>query len=175
MPRSPATPRARAWQVWITAGVGIGLGIAWWLRHHDGWDRALALGPCVLREPPTVVRTAALSVTEMAGGASNQEPRISIAHVKVVAATSEATQVPGFDEYVVILSGAMHVDVGNADPALRPWRHKRREPAVLTASAGETLWLPRGQRYRYWFAGPCEYVAVCMPAFNPRLANVQSQ
>lgn len=160
-------------QVWVTAGIGVGLGIAWWLRQRDGWDRASSLSPCVLRDAPVVVKTDDLSVTEMAGGASNQEPRISIAHVKVVAATTEATQVPGFDEYVVILAGTMKVDVGNADPALRPWRHKRAEPKTLTASAGETLWLPRGQRYRYFFDGPCEYLAVCMPAFNPRLANVQ--
>lgn len=160
-------------QVWLAAGIGVGVGIAWMLRARDGWDRASTLGPCVLREPPTVVRTAALAVTEMAGGASNGEPRLSIAHVKVVAATTEAIQVPAFDEYVVILSGAMHVDVGHADASLRPARHKRAEPAVLAASAGQTLWLPRGQRYRYWFAGPCEYVAVCMPAFHPRLANVQ--
>ncbi|KAJ1620949.1 hypothetical protein T492DRAFT_1074253 [Pavlovales sp. CCMP2436] len=162
-------------QVWLAAGVGIGLSVAWYLRQRDGWDRAYSTTPCVLREPPTVVKTATMQIDEIAGGASNGEPRLSMAHVRVAAATTEAIQIPDFDEYVLVLNGVMHVDVGHADVAKRPRRFARAAPVLLVAKSGETFWLPRGQRYKYWFPGACEYVAICMPAFHPSRATLQTE
>jgi hypothetical protein len=161
--------------VWLAAGVGIGLAIAYIHRQRSGWQRHASNPPCVLSDPPVVVRTAALAVTEVAGGASNGEPRLSVAHVRVSQATTEAIQIPDFDEYVLVLAGEMRVDVGHADRAKRPTRYAADEPRALTATAGETFWLPRGHRYKYWFPGTCEYVAICLPAFHPHLAQLQAE
>jgi hypothetical protein len=90
-------------------------------------------------------------------------------------ATTEAIQVPGLDEYVLVFSGKMQGDVGHADPARRPRRYTRSEPQVLTATAGQTFWLPKGHRYKYSFPGQCEYVAICMPRFHPKIANLQRE
>lgn len=154
-------------QVWLGVGVGVGVGIAWWLRRC----RRSAAPPAVLPMPPPVVQTAQFTIREACGHASNGDGRLSMAHVRVAEPCQEAIQTPDFDEYVLVLWGAMKVYVGSHTLALRPRHRLRDEPFELLAGAGDTLWLPRGHRYRYTFPEKCEYVAVCLPAFSPSIAN----
>lgn len=80
-------------------------------------------------------------------------------------------QVPQFDEYVLVTSGTMRVFVGSADAGKRPKGREGDEPTTLTATAGQTLHLPRGHLYRYNFPGPCTYIPICMPAFRPEISG----
>jgi hypothetical protein len=89
----------------------------------------------------------------------------------VSAAMDEATQVPRFDEYVLVTSGTMKVFVGSDDKAKRPAGRAGDAPFVLTATAHQMLHLPKGHLYRYNFPGPCTYVAICLPAFTPELSG----
>ena len=64
----------------------------------------------------------------------------------------EPFQTPAFDEYTVVLKGALRVehDGGHTDV--------RAGQAILTAA---------GERVRYSTLEACEYVAVCLPASRP--------
>eukprot|EP00307_Rebecca_sp_RCC1486_P010134 CAMPEP_0119418002 /NCGR_PEP_ID=MMETSP1335-20130426/17186_1 /TAXON_ID=259385 /ORGANISM="Chrysoculter rhomboideus, Strain RCC1486" /LENGTH=179 /DNA_ID=CAMNT_0007443217 /DNA_START=12 /DNA_END=551 /DNA_ORIENTATION=+ len=158
-------------QVWLGVGVGVGVAIAWWFRQRTGWGRHNSVPPAVLPMPPPVVQTAQFTIRESCGRASTGDERLSIAHVRVGEPCQEAIQTPAFDEYVLVLWGAMKVYVGSHTRSLRPRNRKRDEPFELLAGAGDTLWLPRGHRYRYTFPEKCEYVAVCLPAFSPSIAS----
>jgi len=69
----------------------------------------------------------------------------------------EPAQTPEFDEVTVVLAGSVVVehDGGN-----------------LTVPAGQAVITRAGERVRY-SVGPdgAEYVAVCLPAFDPELAH----
>lgn len=66
----------------------------------------------------------------------------------------EPGQTPEFDEYTVVLQGALRV------------QHKS---GILDVKAGQTVIAQRGEWVRYStpFAGGAEYIAVCLPAFSP--------
>lgn len=163
-------------QVWLGVGVGVGVGLGvlasrWLWRGGSAATRNLQ-GPSVLPAPTRVVEMKdQLAIDEHAGRATTGESALSLAHVRVSAACSEPTQVPGFDEYVLVLSGEMVVEVGAEEPCKRPAARRADAPFELRAGAGRTLWLPAGHRYTYRFPSKCEYVPVCVPAFHPEIAG----
>ena len=59
--------------------------------------------------------------------------------------------------------GKMVVDVGPVGPG----------QTKVEATAGQTLWLPKGVRYHYHFPAEegTEYVPVCIPGFSPGIAG----
>ncbi len=118
--------------------------------------------PAVLSEGVQVVNIddGKLIIKEVTGNASTGDRGISIARVTVKGKMEEAVQIPGFDEYVMVLKGRMIVYVGD------------NEDVVLEAGEGQTLHLPRGVRYRYTVPEEgCEYVPICLPAFRPEIAG----
>jgi quercetin dioxygenase-like cupin family protein len=64
----------------------------------------------------------------------------------------EPGQRPEFDEYTLVLKGAVHVEY---------------EGGVLEVPAGRAVLARAGEWVRYSTPEGAEYVAVCLPAFSP--------
>jgi mannose-6-phosphate isomerase-like protein (cupin superfamily) len=110
----------------------------------------------ILIPSPTRVEAAGTPpklIDEYAGRANNGEERLSIAHMRSPAGWAEPGQRPEFDEYTVVLKGAMQVE---------------HTGGALTVEAGQAVLTKAGEWVRYSTpAGACEYIAVCLPAFSP--------
>jgi mannose-6-phosphate isomerase-like protein (cupin superfamily) len=111
----------------------------------------------LLIERPTRVQAAGNKpklIDEYVGQVNNQESRLSVAHMRSPGGWLEPGQRPDFDEYTVVLSGALRVDF---------------EGGVLEVQAGQALLARAGEWVRYSTPGDAgaEYLAVCLPAFSP--------
>lgn len=93
-------------------------------------------------------------IDEHIGAASTGERQVSVAHMQAPADWSEPFQTPAFDEFTVVLRGAVIVEHGDGEST--------------TVNAGESLKTSAGERIRY-STGPdgADYIAVCLPAFSP--------
>jgi uncharacterized cupin superfamily protein len=96
-------------------------------------------------EPPKLIE-------EFAGRASNGEERASVARMRSPAGWREPGQRPEFDEYTVVLAGALHVE--------------SEDGATLEVPAGQAVLVRGGEWVRYSTPEGAEYVAVCLPAFS---------
>jgi quercetin dioxygenase-like cupin family protein len=96
-------------------------------------------------EPPKLIE-------EFAGRASNGEERLSVARMRSPARWSEPGQRPEFDEYTVVLAGALRVET---------------EDGGLEVPAGQAVLVRAGEWVRYSTPEGAEYVSVCLPAFSP--------
>ena len=65
---------------------------------------------------------------------------------------SEPGQRPEFDEFTVVLNGALHVE---------------HDKGVLEIQAGQAVIARKGEWIRYSTPQGAEYVAICVPAFAP--------
>jgi uncharacterized protein (DUF952 family) len=110
--------------------------------------------PRLVPAPTTVVKTSNVCIDEFFGGAScNPCGDISFAHVKAKGGWAEEWQAPAFDEYTLILKGKITVE------------HSHGPPVVV--SAGQAVFMPKGERVRWVFTEDAEYVPICLPAFSP--------
>jgi quercetin dioxygenase-like cupin family protein len=100
-------------------------------------------------EPPKLI-------DEFAGRASNGEERVSVARMRSPAGWSEPGQRPEFDEYTVVLAGALRVETEAGD---------------LEVPAGTGILTRAGEWVRYSTPEGAEYVAVCLPAFSPETVH----
>jgi len=91
-------------------------------------------------------------IDEHVGRVSTGTQSVSVAHMRSPAGWVEPGQTPEFDEYTLVLSGAIHV------------RHAGGE---LVVQAGESVHTPAGEWVQYSTPDGAEYVAVCLPAFSP--------
>jgi mannose-6-phosphate isomerase-like protein (cupin superfamily) len=96
-------------------------------------------------EPPKLI-------DEFAGRASNGEERVSVARMRSPAGWTEPAQRPEFDEYTVVLAGALQVET---------------EDGTLEVRAGKGILTRAGERVRYSTPQGADYVAICLPAFSP--------
>jgi quercetin dioxygenase-like cupin family protein len=96
-------------------------------------------------EPPKLI-------DEFAGRASNGEERLSVARMRSPAGWREPGQRPDFDEYTLVLAGALQVDT---------------EDDTLEVLAGQAVLVRAGEWVSYSTPAGAEYVAVCLPAFSP--------
>lgn len=96
-------------------------------------------------------------IDEYVGRVNGSEQRVSVAHMRAPAGWTEPGQRPEFDEWTVVLVGALHVEY---------------DGGALVVHGGEAVHTPAGEwvRYRTGDEG-AEYVAVCLPAFGPGLAH----
>jgi mannose-6-phosphate isomerase-like protein (cupin superfamily) len=108
----------------------------------DGPSRVTAAG-----EPPKLI-------DEFAGRVNTGESGLSIAHMRSPSGWSEPGQRPEFDEYTIVLHGALVVDY---------------EGGQLTVRADQGVHTRPGEWVRYSTPGPdgAEYISVCLPAFDP--------
>jgi ethanolamine utilization protein EutQ (cupin superfamily) len=108
-----------------------------------------------LIESPSRVEAAGTKpklIDEYAGRVNNGETRVSVAHMRSPAGWVEPGQRPEFDEYTLVLEGALRVE---------------HEGGALHVPAGQAVLARAGEWVRYSTPDGAEYVAVCLPAFAP--------
>ena len=108
-----------------------------------------------LIESPSRVEAAGTKpklIDEYAGRVNNGETRVSVAHMRSPAGWVEPGQRPEFDEYTLVLNGAIEVE---------------HEGGTLVVKAGQAILTRAGEWVRYATPEGAEYVAVCLPAFSP--------
>lgn len=114
--------------------------------------------PPRLIESPTRITAAGTKpklIDEYVGHVNTNTPQVSIAHMRSPSGWKEPGQRPQFDEYTVVLRGALQVE------------HEGGEP--IHVAAGQGIHTKAGEWIRYSTPGAegCEYMAVCLPAFTP--------
>jgi len=110
-----------------------------------------------LIEGPSVVPAAGSKpkrIEEYVGRARTATAEVSIARMRSPRGWVEPGQTPEFDEYTLVLQGALRVE---------------SRQGSLDVRAGQAVLVRRGEWVRYSTPEPqgAEYVAVCLPAFSP--------
>ena len=90
-------------------------------------------------------------IDEYIGHASSKTEDLSIAHMRSPAGWTEPGQRPEFDEYTVVLGGAVRVET---------------EGEAFDVEAGQAIIVSAGEWVRYSTPRGAEYIAVCAPAFS---------
>lgn len=111
---------------------------------------------------PFIVPTAdGKVIKEHFGNATDGNSQISIAHMAAPPGWSEPFQTPEFDEYTLIISGRKQFSI---------------EGETIVLEAGQSIKIEKNTRVQYSnpFSEPCEYIAICMPAFSLELVNRES-
>jgi mannose-6-phosphate isomerase-like protein (cupin superfamily) len=92
-------------------------------------------------------------IEEYVGRANTGTTDVSVARMKSPGGWVEPGQKPEFDEYTVVLRGALHV---------------RTESETFEVRAGQAIITRRGEWVQYSTPGEegAEYIAVCLPAFS---------
>ena len=110
----------------------------------------------ILIEQPVQVEAAGNKpkiIREFIGRVSTKTTQASVARMSSPEGWVEPGQTPEFDEYTVVISGALQVET---------------KAKTFSVQAGQAVITPKGEWVRYSTPnGPCEYVAVCVPAFSP--------
>ncbi|WP_232665449.1 cupin domain-containing protein [Pseudonocardia sp. TRM90224] len=93
------------------------------------------------------------TIDEFVGHVNTGEGRLSMAHMRSPSGWAEPGQRPEFDEFTLVLRGALRVE---------------HQDGELTVEAGQAVHTAPGEWVRYSSPGPdgAEYVAVCLPAFT---------
>lgn len=101
--------------------------------------------------PPKLIR-------EYVGRVNSGTSSVSVAHMKSPSGWTEPKQTPEFDEYTLVLAGLLRVD---------------HEGGSIDVSAGQAIITEKGEWVRYSSPGKegAEYIAVCLPAFNPEAVH----
>ena len=97
-------------------------------------------------------------IEEFVGRVNSRESRLSIAHMRSPGGWTEPGQTPAFDEFTVVLKGALRVT------------HKKGSLDVL---AGQAVIAHAGEWVQYSTLHPdgADYIAVCLPAFSPETVH----
>jgi ethanolamine utilization protein EutQ (cupin superfamily) len=91
-------------------------------------------------------------IDEFVGRVNTDERRVSVARMRSPEGWVEPGQRPDFDEWTVVLDGALRVE---------------HEGGELAVRAGQAVLVRAGEWVRYSTAQGAHYVAVCLPAFAP--------
>jgi len=125
-------------------------------REEDGATavpapHATATEPQIIT-PVDVVKAPALTITEFFGNVANKDSNLSACLAKVDEPCSEAWQAPIFAEWVLVLTGVLHIEHAGG---------------ITEVKAGSGLYLAAGERVKWIWPEACTYVPICMPAFTP--------
>ena len=115
--------------------------------------------PYQIQDSPFIVPTDdGKTIKEHFGLASDGNSQISIAHMIAPPGWSEPFQTPEFDEYTFIIKGKKQFIIDG-------------ETFVL--KAGQSIKVEKHTRLQYSnpFTEPCEYLAICLPAFSIDAVN----
>ncbi|TNJ46155.1 cupin domain-containing protein [Tamlana fucoidanivorans] len=112
----------------------------------------------IQNNPFIVPTTDGKIIKEHFGHASNGDSNLSLAHMIAPAGWSEPFQTPEFDEFTFIIKGKKQFII---------------EDDVIVLEAGQSIKIEKNTRVQYSnpFTEPCEYLAICTPAFSIDLAN----
>lgn len=110
--------------------------------------------PELVKSPTRIPVPANKLIDEYIGRVNSGHESVSIAHMHSPAGWSEPGQQPEFDEFTVVLRGAVLVE---------------SKEGVIEVRAGQAVIARRGEWVRYSTPGAegAEYIAVCVPAFGP--------
>ncbi|GLB53284.1 hypothetical protein NBRC110019_23240 [Neptunitalea chrysea] len=117
----------------------------------------------IIQKTPFVVPTTdGKLIEEHFGNATNENKDISIAHMIAPPGWSEPFQTPEFDEYTYIIKGKKQFII---------------EDKTVVLSAGESIKILKNTRIQYSnpFEEPCEYIAICTPAFSMDLVYRENE
>lgn len=106
-------------------------------------------------EKPTRIEAAGNKpklIDEYVGRVNTGTGDVSVAVMQSPAGWVEPGQRPDFDEYTVVLEGALHVE---------------HEDGTTVVEAGQAVHTRPGEWVRYSTPNGAKYVAVCAPAFSP--------
>lgn len=111
-----------------------------------------------LQKNPFIVPTTDGKLIEEIWGATTNNLEISIAHMVAPPGWKEPFQTPNFDEFTYIISGKKQFEI---------------EGETVVLEKGQSIRIEKGARVRYSnpFENPCEYMAICTPAFSMDLVN----
>lgn len=101
-------------------------------------------------------------IKEHFGKASDGNSEISIAHMVAPPGWSEPFQTPEFDEYTFIIKGKKQFII---------------EDETIILEAGQSIKVEKNTRLQYSnpFDEPCEYIAICLPAFSIEAVNRENE
>jgi mannose-6-phosphate isomerase-like protein (cupin superfamily) len=112
--------------------------------------------PELIAEPARVeaAGTKPKVIEEYVGRVNSGEERVSVARMTSPEGWEEPGQRPEFDEYTLVLEGALHVE---------------HDGGVLEVRAGQAVLARAGEWIRYASPEPggARYAAICLPAFSP--------
>ena len=111
-----------------------------------------------IQKSPFVVPTTDGKLIEEIWGNSTGNTDVSIAHMVAPPNWSEPHQTPEFDEFTYIIKGKKQFEI---------------DGETLVLEAGQSILIEKGARIRYSnpYENPCEYLAICLPAFSMDLVN----
>lgn len=113
--------------------------------------------PELIERPTRIPVPGGKVIDEYVGRVTSGTEAVSVAHMRAPAGWEEPAQAPEFDEVTLVLAGVVVVEHGEGE---------------LAVSAGQAVVTRAGERVRYRAgAEGAEYVAVCLPAFDPDLAH----
>lgn len=101
-------------------------------------------------------------IKELFGNATDGNSEISIAHMVAPAGWSEPFQTSEFDEYTFIIKGKKQFII---------------DGEIIVLEAGQSIKVDKNTRLQYSnpFTEPCEYLAVCLPAFSIEAVNREDE
>jgi mannose-6-phosphate isomerase-like protein (cupin superfamily) len=112
----------------------------------------------VQNSPFVVPTTDGKTIKEHFGLASDGNQNISIAHMIAPAGWSEPFQTPEFEEFTFVIKGKKQFII---------------DGEAIILEAGQSIKIEKNVRVQYSnpFSEPCEYIAICLPAFSMNLVN----
>lgn len=118
--------------------------------------------PTLIPAPTTIPVPGGKVISEYVGRVNTATGSVSVAHMVSPAGWDEPAQTPDFDEYTVVLRGAMRVEY---------------DGGALDVTAGQAVITHAGERVRFSTPGDdgCEYVAICLPAFSPETVHREGE
>ncbi len=107
----------------------------------------------IQKSPFIVPTTDGKRIEEHFGKTSKGGDQLSVAHMIAPPGWSEPFQTPEFDEYTYIIKGKKQFSIDN-------------ETIIL--EAGQSIKIEKNTRVQYAnpFEQECEYLAICLPAFD---------
>lgn len=116
------------------------------------------MGYFIQKSPFIVPTTDGKVIEEHHGIATTRNNEISIAHMIAPAGWSEPFQTPSFDEYTYIIKGKKQFVI---------------EDETVVLEEGQSIKIEKNTRVQYSnpFSEPCEYIAICTPAFSVENVN----
>lgn len=114
-----------------------------------------------LIDRPTTIEAAGNKpkiINEYVGRVNSGATDVSVAHMHSPSGWIEPPQTPEFDEYTLVLKGALRVEFANGE---------------MVVEAGQAVVAHKGEWVRYSTPGTdgAEYIAICLPAFSPAMVN----
>ncbi len=98
-------------------------------------------------------------IEEFFGRIADGRTDFSLGHLSSGGGWSEPAQCPEFDEFTLVLSGALYVTA--------------EDGSVTIVRAGQAVMTKKGEKIQYSTPEPggADYISLCLPAFSPELAH----